>query len=134
MTNSDPTESNFYVGGVGGVGGAAGAAGLPPNAAFVISVAARLVGVHVQTLRYYERAGLVEPARSKGRIRLYSLYDLERVRQIRRLTDEMGVNLAGVEVIMRLTDRIRELENNIDQLQGEVRRLRDDSPRGNTGS
>ena len=93
---------------------------LPPNAAFVISVAARLVGVHEQTLRYYERAGLLEPARSKGRIRLYSLYDLERVRQIRRLTDEMGVNLAGVEVIMRLTDHIRELEQRIDDLQAEV--------------
>src|SRR5437870_13724519 len=98
-------------------------AGLPPNAAFVISVAARLVGVHEQTLRYYERAGLLEPARSKGRIRLYSLYDLERVRQIRRLTDEMGVNLAGVEVIMRLTDRIRELELRIDDLRTEVQRL-----------
>lgn len=98
--------------------------GLPPNAAFVISVAARLVGVHEQTLRYYERAGLVEPARSKGRIRLYSLHDLERVRQIRRLTDEMGVNLAGVEVIMRLTDRIRELEGTIEELQAEVRQLR----------
>jgi MerR family transcriptional regulator/heat shock protein HspR len=97
---------------------------LPSNAAFVISVAARLVGVHEQTLRYYERAGLVEPARSKGRIRLYSLHDLERVRQIRRLTDEMGVNLAGVEVIMRLTDRIRALEGQIEDLQGEVRRLR----------
>jgi MerR family transcriptional regulator/heat shock protein HspR len=103
--------------------------GLPPNAAFVISVAARLVGVHEQTLRYYERAGLVEPARSKGRIRLYSLYDLERVRQIRRLTDEMGVNLAGVEVIMRLTDRIRELEQSIDDLQADVRRLRAAVPR-----
>jgi MerR family transcriptional regulator/heat shock protein HspR len=109
-------------------------AGIPSNAAFVISVAARLVGVHEQTLRYYERAGLVEPARSKGRIRLYSLDDLERVRQIRRLTDEMGVNLAGVEVIMRLTDRIRALETNIDALEGEVRRLHADSPRGNTGS
>jgi MerR family transcriptional regulator/heat shock protein HspR len=98
-------------------------ADLPPNAAFVISVAARLVGVHEQTLRYYERAGLLEPARSKGRIRLYSLYDLERVRQIRRLTDEMGVNLAGVEVIMRLTDRIRELELRIDDLESEVQRL-----------
>jgi MerR family transcriptional regulator/heat shock protein HspR len=106
-----------------------GVAGLPPNAAFVISVAARLVGVHEQTLRYYERAGLVEPARSKGRIRLYSLYDLERVRQIRRLTDEMGVNLAGVEVIMRLTDRIRELEHNIEDLQAEVRRIRATSSR-----
>jgi len=105
------------------------AAGLPPNAAFVISVAARLVGVHEQTLRYYERAGLLEPARSKGRIRLYSLYDLERVRQIRRLTDEMGVNLAGVEVIMRLTDHIRQLELRIDVAQAEVRRLRA-TPRG----
>src|SRR5438094_6224554 len=108
-----------------------GSQSLPPNAAFVISVAARLVGVHEQTLRYYERAGLVEPARSKGRIRLYSLHDLERVRQIRRLTDEMGVNLAGVEVIMRLTDRIRELEHNIDELQGEVQRLRS-IKKGNT--
>src|SRR5215467_13078862 len=97
---------------------------LPANAAFVISVAARLVGVHEQTLRYYERAGLVEPARSKGRIRLYSLHDLERVRQIRRLTDEMGVNLAGVEVIMRLTDHIRALEERIGELESDVRRLR----------
>jgi MerR family transcriptional regulator/heat shock protein HspR len=109
-------------------------ADLPPNAAFVISVAARLVGVHEQTLRYYERAGLVEPARSKGRIRLYSLHDLERVRQIRRLTDEMGVNLAGVEVIMRLTDRIRVLEERIDDLEAEVRRLRATSPRPNRGT
>jgi MerR family transcriptional regulator/heat shock protein HspR len=107
---------------------------LPANAAFVISVAARLVGVHEQTLRYYERAGLVEPARSKGRIRLYSLHDLERVRQIRRLTDEMGVNLAGVEVIMRLTDRIRELEGTIDELQAEVRRLRAGSAAGTHGA
>jgi MerR family transcriptional regulator, heat shock protein HspR len=90
---------------------------LPPNAAFVISVAARLVGVHEQTLRYYERAGLLEPARSKGRIRLYSLHDLERVRQIRRLTDEMGVNLAGVEVIIRLTDHIRALEQRVAELE-----------------
>jgi len=107
---------------------------LPANAAFVISVAARLVGVHEQTLRYYERAGLVEPARSKGRIRLYSLHDLERVRQIRRLTDDMGVNLAGVEVIMRLTDRIRELEGRIDELEAEVRRLMADSPRTARGT
>jgi MerR family transcriptional regulator/heat shock protein HspR len=114
-------------------GGAGFASQLPPNAAFVISVAARLVGVHEQTLRYYERAGLVEPARSKGRIRLYSLYDLERVRQIRRLTDDMGVNLAGVEVIIRLTDRIKTLEERIDELQAEVGRLRAPSPRANRG-
>ena len=98
--------------------------GLPPDAAFVISVAARLVGVHEQTLRYYERAGLVAPARSRGRIRLYSLHDLERIRQIRRLIDDLGVNLAGVDVIMRLTDRIRELENELEELRSESRRLR----------
>jgi MerR family transcriptional regulator/heat shock protein HspR len=109
-------------------------AGLPPNAAFVISVAARLVGLHEQTLRYYERAGLVEPARSKGRIRMYSLHDLERVRQIRRLTDDMGVNLAGVEVIMRLTDRIHELEKQIDDLQAVVRRSRAAPSRVNKGT
>ncbi len=97
---------------------------LPPDAAFVISVAARLVGVHEQTLRYYERAGLVEPARSRGRIRLYSLTDIERVRQIRRLTEDLGVNLAGVEVIMRLTDRIRELEDETEALRAELKRRR----------
>src|SRR5436309_15001092 len=118
---SQPTDADFN-------------AGLPPNAAFVISVAARLVGVHEQTLRYYERAGLVEPARSKGRIRLYSLHDLERVRQIRRLTDEMGVNLAGVEVIMRLTDHIHALEQRIEDLQTEVQRRRAASPRGQRGT
>jgi len=91
---------------------------LPPDAAFVISVAARLVGVHEQTLRSYERAGLVAPARSKGRIRLYSLHDLDRVRQIRRLVEDLGVNLAGVDVIMRLTDRIRELEDEVAGLRG----------------
>jgi MerR family transcriptional regulator/heat shock protein HspR len=121
MATRDPTESEF-------------GSSLPANAAFVISVAARLVGVQEQTLRYYERAGLVEPARSKGRIRLYSLHDLERVRQIRRLTDDMGVNLAGVEVIMRLTDRIRELEGQIDELEAEVRRLMASSPRMTRGS
>jgi MerR family transcriptional regulator/heat shock protein HspR len=110
------------------------AANLPPNAAFVISVAARLVGVHEQTLRYYERAGLVEPARSKGRIRLYSLHDLERVRQIRRLTDEMGVNLAGVEVIMRLTDHIRDLEQRNAELKAEVRSLRASQPKPKRGT
>ncbi len=118
MAAEDPIDTEF-------------GSSLPANAAFVISVAARLVGVHEQTLRYYERAGLVEPARSKGRIRLYSLQDLERVRQIRRLTDDMGVNLAGVEVIIRLTDRIRELEGQIDELQRDVRRLMADSPRTN---
>ena len=77
---------------------------------FVISVAARMLGLHAQTLRSYERQGLVTPSRTKGRIRLYSLEDIQRARLIRRLIEDLGVNLAGVEVIMHLTDRIRDLE------------------------
>jgi MerR family transcriptional regulator/heat shock protein HspR len=83
----------------------------PSNeACFVISVAARLVGVHAQTLRYYERAGLLRPQRSQGRIRYYSLADLQRARLIKEYIEDLGVNLAGVEVILKLTDRIQELE------------------------
>ena len=62
---------------------------------FVISVAARMVRVHTQTLRYYEREGLLEPARSRGNIRLYSQKDIEKLRSIKSLTDELGINLAG---------------------------------------
>ena len=69
---------------------------------FVISVAARMVGVHAQTLRYYERAGLVEPSRSEGNRRYYSQADVERIIRIKTLIDDMGVNLAGAEVALRL--------------------------------
>jgi len=86
-------------------------------ACFVISVAARLLNVHPQTLRYYERAGLIEPSRSRGNIRLYSARDIERAQQIKRLIEDLGVNLAGVEVIMKLTERIRELEEELTQLR-----------------
>ncbi len=77
---------------------------------YVISVAARLVNMHPQTLRYYERAGLVKPTRSRGHIRLYSQRDIERLRKIARLTDSLGVNLAGVEVILRLTETLTQLQ------------------------
>lgn len=89
-------------------------------ACFVISVAARLLNVHPQTLRYYERAGLIEPSRSRGNIRLYSARDIERAQQIKRLIEDLGVNLAGVEVIMKLTERIRELEQENAQLRAET--------------
>src|ERR687883_1335293 len=79
-------------------------------ACFVISVAARLLNVHPQTLRYYERAGLIQPSRSRGNIRLYSTRDIERAQQIKRLVEDLGVNLAGVEVILRLTEKLREQE------------------------
>ena len=91
---------------------------------FVISVAARLLEVHPQTLRYYERAGLINPSRSKGNIRLYSARDIQRAQQIKRLIGDLGVNLAGVEVIMGLTERLRELERELENLRAEVKSLR----------
>src|SRR5687768_7214822 len=93
-------------------------------ACFVISVAARLLNVHPQTLRYYERAGLIAPSRSRGNIRLYSTRDIERAQQIKRLIEDLGVNLAGVEVIMKLTERMREMEQEIETLRGRVAQKR----------
>jgi MerR family transcriptional regulator, heat shock protein HspR len=84
---------------------------------FVISVAAQILEVHPQTLRYYERAGLVLPSRSRGNIRMYSQSDIERLRLIQRLMDDLGVNLAGVEVIMNMTQHIQELEAEVARLK-----------------
>jgi MerR family transcriptional regulator, heat shock protein HspR len=98
---------------------------------YVISIAARLVEMHPQTLRMYERLGLVKPARTGHNIRLYSDEDIERLRQIQRLT-QVGVNLAGVEMVLELIERMdlmrRELQANMEQrqreLEEEVERLR----------
>src|SRR3989304_5703767 len=84
---------------------------------YVISVAARMVGLHAQSLRHYERLGLGRRSRSRGRVRLYSQSDIARVRYIQRLIQDLGVNLAGVEVVIRLNERVRQMEE-------EVRRLR----------
>jgi MerR family transcriptional regulator, heat shock protein HspR len=96
---------------------------------FVISVAARLVEMHPQTLRYYERAGLLKPTRSIGKIRLYSQREIERLRKIARLTNELGVNLAGVEIIIDLTERMEKLQVEMQkreaQLQTEIEQLRE---------
>jgi MerR family transcriptional regulator, heat shock protein HspR len=89
-------------------------------ACFFISVAARMLGVHPQTLRYYERAGLINPSRSRGNIRLYSARDVERAQQIKRLIEDLGVNLAGVEVILRLTERMRDMEQELEELRARV--------------
>jgi MerR family transcriptional regulator/heat shock protein HspR len=91
---------------------------------YVISVAAKMVGMHQQTLRYYERAGVIEPSRSRGNIRLYSQADIARLRQIQRLINDLGVNLAGAEVVLKMRDRIEQLEREIDALRGEVERTR----------
>lgn len=99
---------------------------------YVISVAARLLGVQTHTLRYYERLGILEPSRSQGNIRLYSEIDIAHVRQLKRLMDDLGVNLAGVEVIMRMGKRIDEMRGQIEDLESEIRRLRgeEDEPSG----
>ena len=90
----------------------------------LIGVVAEKFGVHPQTLRYYERAGLIAPSRSRGNIRLYSTRDIERAQQIKRLIEDLGVNLAGVEVIMKLTERMREMEQEIETLKGQVAQKR----------
>ena len=90
---------------------------------FVISIAARMLGVHAQTLRYYERAGMIEPSRSRGNRRLYSMEDIERLRRIKTLIDDLGVNLAGVEVIIRMGERMAEMERWIRMMELELRRL-----------
>ena len=92
---------------------------------FVISVASRIVGVHAQTLRYYERVGLIWPSRSVGRQRLYSPADIERLRRIKALTEDMGVNLAGAEVALRLMARLERLEQEVQNLNEELNRLKD---------
>ncbi len=90
---------------------------------YVISVAARMLGVHAQTLRYYERVGMIEPGRSRGNRRLYSAEDVEKLRRIRMLIDDLGVNLAGVEVIMRMSDRLAEMERWLRLMEAELRSL-----------
>jgi len=90
---------------------------------YVISIAARIVGVHQQTLRMYERQGLLQPWRKANR-RLYSRRDIERVRQIQRLVSDLGVNLAGAEVILRMSERLQEAEAENKRLRDELQRQR----------
>ena len=92
---------------------------------FIISVAARMLGVRTQTLRYYESLGLVEPTRTRGNQRVYSRRDVERVQHIRDLMDDLGVNLAGVEVILKLLSRLQDTESEISSLKAENESLRD---------
>lgn len=91
---------------------------------YFISVVSRMVGVHAQTLRYYERVGLVSPSRSGGRQRLYSLREVQKLQRIKTLTEDMGVNLAGVEVILKLLDQVAKLEGDVERLQQEVQQLK----------
>ena len=88
---------------------------------YMISVAADLVGMHPQTLRIYEQKGLVRPQRTPGGTRLYSEADVERLRIIQRLTTELGLNLAGVELVLRLEDELRKAHAQVERLQAQLR-------------
>jgi len=87
---------------------------------YLISIVAKILDIHPQTLRQYERENLICPSRSNGRIRLYSQRDIDKIKLILRLTRELGVNLAGVDIILRLKDNVDEMENEIASLRHEL--------------
>ena len=89
---------------------------------FTISIVSRMCGVHPQTLRLYEREGLLIPHRSEGNRRLYSREDLRRLKIILSLTRELGVNLAGVEIILGMRDRMRALQQEVQEFVKHVQR------------
>ncbi|DAB27427.1 MAG: MerR family transcriptional regulator [Sulfurimonas sp. RIFOXYD12_FULL_33_39] len=87
---------------------------------YLISIVAKVLEIHPQTLRQYERENLVTPSRSNGRIRLYSQKDIDRIKLILRLTRDLGVNLAGVDIILRLKENVDSMEQDILSLRQEV--------------
>ena len=93
---------------------------------YMISVAADLVGMHPQTLRIYEQKGLVRPKRTAGNTRLYSDADVERLRLIQRLTTELGLNLAGVERVLRLEDELQRMHRRLERMEKEMREALDE--------
>lgn len=84
---------------------------------YQIGMVARMLDCHPQTLRMYEREGLIEPYRTKGRVRLYCDADIETLRRIQRFTQDLGVNLAGVAIILRLLDEMEEMQRQLDRLR-----------------
>ncbi len=91
---------------------------------YLISVVAKILCIHPQTLRQYEREGLIEPGRTDGKMRLYSQRDIDRIKIILNLTRDMGVNLAGVDIILRLKDKVDELEVELTELKIDVNKLK----------
>ena len=96
---------------------------------YPISVVAKILNIHPQTLRQYEREGLIEPGRTMGKMRLYSQRDIDKIKMILRLTRELGVNLAGVDIILRLTDKLDELDCENENLRVENDKLKKDNKR-----
>jgi len=91
---------------------------------YVISIAARMLGIQSYTLRYYERIGIIEPSRSRGNIRLYSERDIAQLRRVKTLMDDLGINSAGVEVILRMSRRMTELQYRVEELEAELDKFR----------
>jgi MerR family transcriptional regulator, heat shock protein HspR len=98
------------------------------RAVYIISVAAQLAGVHPQTLRIYERKGLLSPKRTSGNTRRYSERDIARLQTIQDLTQRRGVNLAGVKLIMEMQTELEQLRRRTGELEAEVRRVRRSKP------
>lgn len=92
---------------------------------YLISVVAKMLEIHPQTLRQYERENLICPLRSGGRIRLYSQRDIDKIKMILRLTRDLGVNLAGVDIALRLKDKMESMEQEITDLRLELARSRE---------
>ena len=91
---------------------------------YVISIAARIVGIETHTLRYYERLGLVQPYRSEGNIRYYSESDIEQLRHVKTLMSDLGVNPAGVEVVVRMARKMAEMQQQIQELTSELEQFK----------
>lgn len=91
---------------------------------YLISVVAKLLNIHPQTLRQYEREELIVPSRTEGRMRLYSQRDIDKIKMILRLTRDLGVNLAGVDIILRLKDKIEDLEQKVDNTVSELAKVK----------
>lgn len=95
---------------------------------YLISVVAKILAIHPQTLRQYEREGLVEPGRTDGKMRLYSQRDIDKIKMILRLTRDLGVNLAGVDIILRLKDKLDEQDKEIEELHLSLEKLKANQP------
>lgn len=91
---------------------------------YVISIAARILGIRTHTLRYYEKIGVIEPSRSSGKIRLYSQKDMDQLRRVKTLIEDLGVNLAGAEVIMRMAQQMNELQKHVEKVESELEDLK----------
>ncbi len=101
---------------------------------FLISVVAKILDIHPQTLRQYEKEGLIEPSRTNGKTRLYSQRDVDKIRSILKLTRDLGVNLAGVDIILRLKERMDELDRINNDLRNNLHKQKGENTNNNNNS